>query len=340
MSTPGQQGGQQGASATTGTAAGGNGGNQANQNIQNTQNTQSAQVLKRISSDPNRDTDIVQVAANVFTYRLPFKRLPLVNIGARCTFGKYCYMYSLLYIYTYVLDFGPRVLKITAISNGCESTTVLMQSGSIAVFSPLPLTQKVRNELNRLGNAVRYIIALNLDHHMFLHEWKIAYPDAVVVGPTGLQDKINQKPDAEYVVVDSPMHEGVSSHFLGAPFRDDFSFEYFYMLRTRDIVFMHGPSGSLIEADLFYNASRRAAIKEGPPKQAYACSVMKAPKWGQRVAWFFRGRHNRGRYDTLVGLVGTWRFDRVIPCHGDIISPGGKRAFIAELRKGVPPLRK
>ena len=214
-----------------------------------------------------------------------------------------------------------------------------MQSGAIAVFSPLPLTEKVRDRLKTLGGNVQYIIAPSRAHHMFLHEWHTAFPSARIIGPNGLQEHIDKIKESEKIRVNRHVKQGETSGSVDAVFSQDFDMVSFDMVRSGDLVFRHIPSGSVIEADLFCNISRRAEIQCGPVREAYAFTIMKPPRLSQWVTWIFRGKSRLDSYAASVREIESWTFDRVIPCHGDIIPPenNAKARLISALRKGVSP---
>ena len=63
-----------------------------------------------------------------------------------------------------------------------------MNNGSVAVFSPVALTEEVKKKVAAMGE-VKYITALDFEHHIFLAPWHKEYPNAKVIGPEGLPEK-------------------------------------------------------------------------------------------------------------------------------------------------------
>ena len=41
--------------------------------------------------------------------------------------------------------------------------------------------------------STRYLVSADLDHYFFLAEYKAAYPDALIIGPDGLQAKLDKQ---------------------------------------------------------------------------------------------------------------------------------------------------
>ncbi len=65
---------------------------------------------------------------------------------------------------------------------------IRLAGGGLFVWSPIPLSAALRAEVDALG-AVRWLIAPNSLHHLFLTEWIAAYPGAAVHGPPDLRKK-------------------------------------------------------------------------------------------------------------------------------------------------------
>lgn len=63
-----------------------------------------------------------------------------------------------------------------------------LQNGSLAVFSPTALTDELKQKVDSMGE-VKYITALDFEHHIFLGPWYKEYPNAKVIGPEGLSEK-------------------------------------------------------------------------------------------------------------------------------------------------------
>lgn len=92
---------------------------------------------------------------------------------------------------------------------GGRSIAIKLSDGKLWVLASTPLSDGTRKKLAELGevkyiaslgfswrtrcvnhlNRYRYLIAANLVHHLFLKEWRAAYPDATLIGPEGLNAK-------------------------------------------------------------------------------------------------------------------------------------------------------
>ena len=65
---------------------------------------------------------------------------------------------------------------------------IRLADGSLFIWSPIQLSDDLRTAVDTLGD-VRYLVAPNSLHHLFLDEWKRAYPDARLYAPPGLRTK-------------------------------------------------------------------------------------------------------------------------------------------------------
>jgi Domain of unknown function (DUF4336) len=82
---------------------------------------------------------------------------------------------------------GPDVV-VVGFRYPTRMAVIKLTDGSLFIWSPIQLMDSLRPEVEALGQ-VRYIIAPNSLHHLFLREWKRAYPRAKVYAPPGLRKK-------------------------------------------------------------------------------------------------------------------------------------------------------
>ena len=76
-------------------------------------------------------------------------------------------------------------------------TIVVLASGGLAVWSPIPLREAEMARLDALG-PVRFLIVPNAGHRLDIRAWKARYPEAGVIAPPGARDAV-----AEAVPVDA-----------------------------------------------------------------------------------------------------------------------------------------
>lgn len=121
-------------------------------------------------------------------------------------------------------------------------TAVRTEEGFVALVSPIPIDEERAREIAALGE-VRWLVAPNLLHHLYLAEAAARYPAAKVLAPRGLVAKRGD------LRVDAALEDGVPAELaacldvlpvLGAPLLDEHAF-------------FHRASRTLIVTDLVFN---------------------------------------------------------------------------------------
>lgn len=125
-----------------------------------------------------------------------------------------------------------------------RSVIVRLEGGGLWVWSPVKLTAELRSEVERLG-PVRHLVSPNKLHHLFLAEWKAAFPEAQLWGP---KSTIRKRPNLKFrePLQDAPPPEW-GRDIDQAWFRGSFAMD--------EIVFLHRPSVTAIVADLIQTFS-------------------------------------------------------------------------------------
>ncbi|KAH8880290.1 hypothetical protein GQ53DRAFT_755268 [Thozetella sp. PMI_491] len=218
---------------------------------------------------------------------------------------------------------------------GGRATVVRLQTGSLAVFSAVHLTPEVRAKLQSLG-TVRYIVALNIQHHLHISAWAREFPDAHVVGMEGLPEKREQKPETAGVHFGTVFSaENKSSLRISDEFDAEFSYEYLEASMNKEIVFLHKPTRTLIEGDVIFNLpckeqySRTDEGSSGLLNKllVHMFQTSGSLDWQRRILWYGASKATRASVGESLKTIERWEFDRIIPCHGDTIETGGKAVF-------------
>ncbi|KAJ5176672.1 uncharacterized protein N7482_002549 [Penicillium canariense] len=250
-------------------------------------------------SNPSETMVIRDVTPNIVTMSLPFARFGIWRFGGR-------------------------------------GTLVKLSTGSLAVFSPVSLTPEVRAKVDSLGGNVKYIAAPDLEHHLHITTWKKEFPQAEILAPEGLFEKRQankQYEDAPFEHVfkkDAP--QSISEEFDA-----EFDTEYVHGHGSRELVFLHRPSRTVIEADLLFNLPSNEQYSKTADRNPLnfftrillpLLSTGSTPATGQRrFAWYVLSKHDRPAFTQSVNRIMRWDFDRLIPCHGDVIETGAKGVF-------------
>ncbi|GAB0136269.1 hypothetical protein EsDP_00004576 [Epichloe bromicola] len=256
-----------------------------------------------IPSNPADLMVIRNVTPNVVTFSVPFSRFGKIKIGGR-------------------------------------GTLVKLTSGNLAVFSPVALTDESKAKVAELGGRVAYIIALDLEHHIFISEWAKEYPGAKLIAPEGLSEKRAKQLDDpkinndEFAVVFKK--DGKRSVRISDEFDADFDYEYVDGHANKELVFNYRPEKVLIEADLMFNLPAVEQYSRAPGGHRPsgiadklfqgAQSTAGDATWMKRFNWYLTAK-DRNSVNDSIRVIDQWDFTTLIPCHGEVIEGNAKETF-------------
>lgn len=238
-----------------------------------------------------------------------------------------------------ILVCSTPFLRFGRVAIGGRGTVVKLQSGNLAVFSPVALTNTVKEQLRSFGNGdIKYITALDQEHHIFIEEWLKAYPSAKVIAPETLpayRDKqdYTKIPQENWLLYNKADKAGFS---VSEEFDKEFDMEYVHAHANHELVFNHKPSKTLIEADFLFNlpATEQMSKTGIDPTAGLLTRLFIAINntqgsaiWQKRFLWYGISAGDRPSYNDSVQKINKWDFDRIIPCHGDVIERDGKGIF-------------
>ncbi|EAW12761.1 uncharacterized protein ACLA_011880 [Aspergillus clavatus NRRL 1] len=218
---------------------------------------------------------------------------------------------------------------------GGRGTLVKLPSGSLAVFSPVTLTPQVRDMVSQMGR-VKYIAALDMEHHIHLTSWKDAYPEAEIIAPEGLWEKRQSSAADKNTAFAHIFRKDDARQKISEEFDAEFETEYVYGHPSRELVFLHKRSRTLIEADLLFNLPAREQYSRTPDGATSGIlakilnpfmSAEPPATWQKRFVWYVLSRGDRKAFTESMRRIDKWDFNRLIPCHGDIIESGAKGVF-------------
>ncbi len=207
-----------------------------------------------------------------------------------------------------------RPLRFLFAEIGTRMTVIRLEDGSLFVHSPVLLDQPTRTDLDQLG-PVRFVVAPNRFHHLFIGECNRAYPDAKYFAAPELSSK---RKDLRFdaILDDSPPGEWNGQI-------DQIIFRAFPPLN--EVVFLHRESRSLIVTDLLFNVQTS--------ESAYTRFLMRLDGGLGRVVvarsfrWLIKRRRAQAR--STVDKILSWDFDRLIVAHGDVVARGAKEIIRA-----------
>jgi hypothetical protein len=123
---------------------------------------------------------------------------------------------------------------------------------------------------------------------------------------------------------------------ISPEFDAEFDWEYVWAHANKEIVFHHKPTRTLIEADYFFNApsteqfsKTEVTAESGVLTKVFnALTHTRGAALGQqRMIWWGTSAGDRGAFAKSTARIDKWDFERIIPCHGDVIESGGKTVF-------------
>lgn len=119
-------------------------------------------------------------------------------------------------------------------------------------------------------------------------------------------------------------------------FDAEFDWEYVPSHANKEILFHHRPTRTLIEADYLFNSpSTEQFSKTGVDAESgiftkifgALTSTQGKALAQQRMIWWGTSAGDRKGFAASTARIDKWDFDRIVPCHGDVIESGGKEVF-------------
>ena len=187
-------------------------------------------------------------------------------------------------------------------------TALPLADAGVALVSPIPIDDALAARVEALG-PVRFLIAPNLLHHLYLGAAKERWPDAIVLAPSALRAK---RPD---LAIDAALEDGLPPELAagvraikidGAPAVEEF-------------VFFHEASGTLVVTDLLFHVTHPRGFIAHVVLWLVGCYKRLA----QSRAWRFFVK-DRAAAARSARLVTGLSFERLIPAHGDVIQSGAR----------------
>lgn len=196
---------------------------------------------------------------------------------------------------------------------------VRLPSGDLWCWSPIALTPELKIAVEQIGR-LKHLVSPNKIHHLYLQDWKAAWPDAKLWGPAST---IKKRSDLafEAPLMDGPPIEWEGAidqiWFNGSPVMDE-------------IVFFHRASQTAVLGDLSENFSDAFIAMHWKGWKRWV-----AKPWGitegkgfAPLEWrlsFLRRKATRAARDKML----CWNPERVTMAHGEIQRANG-RAFIKQ----------
>lgn len=209
---------------------------------------------------------------------------------------------------------GPTVVAAAGFRFPTRMAVIRLAGGGLFIWSPVALSADIQAAVDALGE-VKFLIAPNALHDLFLAEWRNAYPGAKLYAPPGLRQRRKDLVfDAD--LADAPA-DGWADEIDQVQVRGN--------LITTEVVFFHRPSGTAIFTDLIQQLS--PTWFDGWRAIVARLDLMTGPE--PSVPRKFRNAFV-GRKAARAGLdrILAWPVQQVLMAHGPPVRSEG-RAFIA-----------
>jgi hypothetical protein len=212
---------------------------------------------------------------------------------------------------------GPTVTAAAGFHYPTRMAIIRLSDGGLFLWSPIALTEALRAEVETLGD-VRYLIAPNSLHHLFLGDWQRVYPDAKAYAPPGLRQKRKDlKFDGD--ISDTPI----------ADWTEDIDLVVMRGNRiTAEVVFFHRKSGTALFTDLIQHFGPRWFKGWRAIVARLDLMVAAEPSVPRKFRAAFTDRRAAR---ASISRVLEWPTEKVLIAHGEPITEGGRdflnRAF-------------
>ncbi|QPF87224.1 DUF4336 domain-containing protein [Bradyrhizobium genosp. L] len=211
---------------------------------------------------------------------------------------------------------GPCV-AVAGFHYPTRMAVIRLADGNLFIWSPVRLTESLGAAVDALG-PVRHIVAPNSLHHLFLAEWKRAYPGAVLYVPPGLH---KQRKD---IAFDADLRDMPSPDWAG---QIDQVVVHGNLITT-EVVFFHVRSRTVLFTDLLQQIP--VELLSGWRATIARLDLMVGPE--PSVPRKFRfGFTNRRAARAALGRILAWPVEKVLMAHGTPVETAApaflRRAF-------------
>ncbi|ERF76004.1 hypothetical protein EPUS_08258 [Endocarpon pusillum Z07020] len=260
----------------------------------------SKSAAKLIPSDPAKVMVFRDILPNMATISSPFARFGLFKVGGRATIIK-------------------------------------LQTGALAVFSPVALTDDVRSKVQSMGNNVKYISAMDIEHHIFITPWAKAYPQAEVIGVEGLPEKREKDPSTKGITFSHVFTQSNNKDMrISEEFDEEFEYEFLHSHPSKELIYYHKPSKTMIQADFIFNLpayEQYSKSGEGATSGVFTklftglMNTRNDITWQRRFVWYVLSSKDRAGFSESVNKMKRWELQRIVPSHGDVIESEAQSVF-------------
>ncbi|MFK7825873.1 MAG: DUF4336 domain-containing protein [Oligoflexales bacterium] len=194
-----------------------------------------------------------------------------------------------------------------------RSVIVKLASSDLWVWSPIALSDSLKNELQPLG-TVKHLVSPNKMHHLYLQDWLKEYPNAQIWGPRSTIKKRGDLAFSAPLIDEAPSDwkDEIDQFWINGSFAID------------ELVFFHKDTKTAIIADLSQNFSEDFLDNNWSwwkRKFAYFWGITEpngSAPLEMRLTWY-KKHEDRSRLKRLM----THNPENIIMAHGECLKGGG-----------------
>ena len=196
---------------------------------------------------------------------------------------------------------------------GTRMSVVRLADGGLFLHSLVELDDETRDALEQIG-SVRFLVAGNLLHHLYLASAVKVFPQAELWGPPGLAGK---RKDLRF--------EGVLGDEAPPGWRADLEqLAVRGIPRMSEVAFLHRASRTLVVTDLCFNVRHSDSFATRLFMRANGVYGRFGPSRLLRSL-----ARDRPALRASVERILAWDFERVVVTHGEVLERGGRDALRA-----------
>ena len=203
-------------------------------------------------------------------------------------------------------------LSVFGAEIGSRMTVVRLGDGSLLIHSPIALTPVLRQRLDAIG-PVRHVLAPNLDHYLFVEQFRAVHRDARYYAAPGVTEKLTSR------TFDVPLSPPATVR----NWEDVVEQRWFRSSQSlQELVLFHRASRTLVAADLAFNIQSsdgvlsRLLLRLNDSYRSFGPSrVCRRHITAPHLA--------RADLDGIIGLDP----ERLIVAHGEIVLSGAGAAL-------------
>ena len=216
---------------------------------------------------------------------------------------------------------AEQPLKFLGLEVGTRMTVVRLSNKSLVLISPIKIDSETRQQLDTLG-TVKYLIAPNLFHYLYLPRCQQMYPRAETISPPGLA---NKKPELS---VNKVFTEDLIEFKSELEYTLLAGFQVFVPPKiavVNEVVFYHLASKTLIITDSAFNFDNTFPFVTQLATRVLGSYQVLKPSWLEKIAV-----KDKQQLRQSIDKILAWDFQRVIMAHGQIVDFEAKQ----QLTKG------